>query len=78
MGAELERVARRLVWWKRPAEALADPRRLLAQAMVYGTVEDVTANAGIFPSAPSAISSRIPRRGCSIRARGPTGTSRSA
>ena len=43
VNAELERVARRLVWWKPPAEALADPHRLLAQVMVYGTIEDVVA-----------------------------------
>ncbi len=49
MSAELERVARRLVWWKRPAEALADPHRLLAQVMVYGTVEDVIAARRHFP-----------------------------
>jgi hypothetical protein len=40
---DLEQVARRLFWWKSPADALADPRRLLAQAqvMVYGTPDDV-------------------------------------
>jgi hypothetical protein len=38
---DLEQVARRLFWWKSPAEALADPRRFLAQVMVYGTPEDV-------------------------------------
>ena len=40
-NADLERVARRLVWWKPPREALAEPHRFLAQVMVYGTVEDI-------------------------------------
>lgn len=38
---DLETVARRVFWWKSPAEALADPLRFLAQVMVYGTVEDL-------------------------------------
>ncbi|HKH45625.1 MAG TPA: hypothetical protein VKM72_13270 [Thermoanaerobaculia bacterium] len=38
---DLEQVARRLFWWKSPAEALADPHRFVAQVMVYGTVEDL-------------------------------------
>jgi hypothetical protein len=38
---DLETVARRVFWWKSPAEALADPSRFLAQVMVYGTVEDL-------------------------------------
>jgi hypothetical protein len=38
---ELERVARRLVWFEEPAKALADPVRLLAYAMTYGTHEDM-------------------------------------
>lgn len=37
----LEDVARRLMWWKAPEEALSDPRRLLAQVMALGTVEDL-------------------------------------
>lgn len=36
-------VARRVVWFKDPAEALADPFHLLAHAMTYGTVEDIAA-----------------------------------
>jgi hypothetical protein len=39
----LESIAARLVWWKPPQEALADPQRFLAQVMVYGTAEDVVA-----------------------------------
>lgn len=40
-GRDLDDTARRLVWWKSPAEALADPHRFLAQVMVYGTVQDI-------------------------------------
>jgi hypothetical protein len=39
--SELEHIAARVFWWKSPQEALADPRRFLAQVMVYGTTEDV-------------------------------------
>jgi hypothetical protein len=42
-------VARRLLWWKSPAEALADPRRLLAQVMALGTPEDLAAARRHFP-----------------------------
>jgi hypothetical protein len=38
---ELLRVARRVVWFKEPTEALADPLHLLAHAMTYGTIEDI-------------------------------------
>lgn len=39
--AELERVARRLVWFEEPRQALADPIRLIAHAMTFGTHEDM-------------------------------------
>lgn len=38
---ELCRVARRVVWFKTPAEALRDPVLFLNHAMTWGTVEDV-------------------------------------
>ena len=41
MPPELEQLARRLVWWKPPAEALAAPERVLAQVMALGTWEDI-------------------------------------
>ncbi len=47
----LEEVAKRLIWWKTPNEALADPRRFLAQVMVFGNVEDVLAARRRFPEA---------------------------
>jgi hypothetical protein len=40
---ELLTVARRVVWFKEPAEALSDPVALLAHVMTYGTVEDLAA-----------------------------------
>ena len=47
---DLEQVAKRLFWWKSPAEALADQRRFLAQVMTYGTVEDLSATLRHWPS----------------------------
>lgn len=46
---DLEQVARRLFWWKPPAEALADPHRFVAQVMVYGTPEDLAVARRHFP-----------------------------
>jgi hypothetical protein len=36
-------VARRVVWFKEPADALGDPVHFLAHVMTYGTVEDLRA-----------------------------------
>src|SRR5579863_8829422 len=44
---ELLRVARRVIWFDEPENALADPRQFLAHVMVYGTVEDLVALRGI-------------------------------
>jgi len=38
---DLENVAKRLVWWKPPTEALEYPVHFLAQVMTYGTIEDL-------------------------------------
>jgi hypothetical protein len=38
---ELEAVARRCVWFKPPAEALADPDHLIAHVLTFGRHEDV-------------------------------------
>ncbi|MGH8551275.1 MAG: hypothetical protein ACRERU_22245 [Methylococcales bacterium] len=40
---ELLTVAARVVWFKEPAEALADPVHFLAHVMTFGTVEDLQA-----------------------------------
>jgi hypothetical protein len=39
----LLRVARRVVWFEDPEDALSNPIRLLAYAMTYGTIEDIAA-----------------------------------
>lgn len=44
---ELLAVAARVVWFKPPAEALADVVHFLAHVMVYGTVEDLRALDGV-------------------------------
>ncbi len=46
---DLEHVAKRMVWWKSPTEALSDQRRFLAQVMTYGTVEDLSTTLRHFP-----------------------------
>jgi hypothetical protein len=40
-------VAQRVVWFKDPADALADPVHFLAHVMTYGTVEDLRTLQGI-------------------------------
>lgn len=47
VSPELLAVARRVVWFKEPAEALADPVHFLAHVMTYGTVEDLRAINGV-------------------------------
>jgi hypothetical protein len=44
---ELLRVARRVIWFEEPEQALSDPLRFLAYVMVYGTVEDLAALRGV-------------------------------
>lgn len=47
LNPALLRVARRVVWFKEPEEALADPVHVLAHVMTYGTVEDLQALEGL-------------------------------
>lgn len=44
---ELLAVAERVVWFKPPAEALADPVHFLAHVMTYGSIEDLRALHGL-------------------------------
>ena len=44
---ELLNVARRVVWFKEPEEALGDPLHFLAHVMTYGTAEDLQALRGV-------------------------------
>ena len=44
---ELINVARRVVWFKEPEEALAEPVHFLAHVMTYGTIDDLKALRGI-------------------------------
>ena len=41
LNSETEEVARRIVWFEEPAEALADPIRFMAYAMARATHEDM-------------------------------------
>jgi len=45
--SELLKVARRVVWFKEPEEALAEPVHFLAHVMTYGTIEDLQALQGV-------------------------------
>ena len=38
---ELQRVAKRVVWFKSPEETLNDTRLFLAHVMTYGTLDDI-------------------------------------
>ena len=40
-------VARRVIWFEGPEQALSDPVRFLTYVMVYGTSEDLKALEGI-------------------------------
>jgi hypothetical protein len=40
LDPRLELIARRYAWWRSPADAVADPHRLVAQVMALGTWED--------------------------------------
>jgi transcriptional regulator with XRE-family HTH domain len=37
----IKRMAQRYVWWQPPAVSVADPRRVIAQVMDIGTLEDI-------------------------------------
>jgi hypothetical protein len=41
LSTEIEPVARRVVWFESPEEALADPVRFMAYAMAHATHEDM-------------------------------------
>lgn len=40
---ELLKTAERVVWFKEPAQSLADPIHFMAHVMTYGTMEDIIA-----------------------------------
>jgi hypothetical protein len=48
---ELLKVARRIIWFKEPEEALADPVHFLAHVMTYGTIEDLKALGAVIGTA---------------------------
>jgi len=41
LNPDTEKVARRVIWFEPPAEALADPVRFMAYAMSHGRYEDL-------------------------------------
>jgi hypothetical protein len=42
LTSEIEGVARRVVWFEEPPQAIANPVRFLAYAMTYGVNEDLS------------------------------------
>ena len=49
MSLTVEAVAKRVVWWKPPEQALADPRYFLARVMASGTFDEVRCVRAHFP-----------------------------
>lgn len=47
-NAQLERIAKRVVWWKSPTEALADRNDFLCRVMVFGTWDDAVQIVAVF------------------------------
>lgn len=41
LNAETEALARRMVWFEPPAQALADPIRFMAYVLAHATIEDL-------------------------------------
>lgn len=70
---ELLAVAERVVWFKAPSEALAEPTHFLAHVMTYGTVEDLCALEGFVGEREFKEYLKTRRLGSSIRVPGPTG-----
>ena len=42
LTSEIDSLARRIIWFEEPAEAIADPNRFLAYAFTYATHEDMS------------------------------------
>jgi hypothetical protein len=66
-------LARRLVWFDSPSEALADPARFMAYAFARATHEEMNVLRAYLDEADSGRRSTRRRPASSIRARGPIG-----
>ena len=75
---ELLRVAKRIIWFKPPEEALDNPVELMAYAMKHSTDEDMALLLEHVGETACGRQSTTPRPGSSALARGPIGTRRSA
>jgi len=47
-SSDLQIVAKRVVWFKKPEDALRDVKLFLAQVMTYGTLNDITTTLHFF------------------------------
>ena len=70
---ELLSVAERVVWFKTPSEALADPVHFLAHVMTYGTVKTCVHSKDWLAPVSSGKRSNTRRPASSIRVPGRTG-----
>jgi hypothetical protein len=60
---DLKRVAKRVVWFKDPDEALQEPKLFLAHLMTYGTLEDIATAMKYFPESDFEIVLKDPPSG---------------
>ncbi len=70
---DLRAVAKRMVWFKTPEEAIAYPELLLARVMTYGTLDDIATTLKYYSEADFEAVLDHRRRGFSIDAHGTTG-----
>jgi hypothetical protein len=50
-SSDLQTVAKRMVWFTKPEDALQDTKLFLAQVMTYGTLSDITTTLHYFSEA---------------------------
>ena len=76
LNPEIELVARRVVWFESPEEALADPVRFMAYVMARATHEDMKVIRRYVDDADFSKFWKRPLLGSSMPALGPTGIRR--
>ena len=74
MTPGLSNVARRVVWFRKPEGALADPVHFGAHVMTFGTIEDLAALQGIVGKDEFCEVLEKARLVSSMYVHGPTGT----
>jgi hypothetical protein len=72
---ELAEVARRVIWFEPPEQAIANPVRFLAYAMTYGNHSDMKVIRQQLSTSDCAKQSPMPRQASPTRVPGPIGIS---